>query len=196
MPLPLGSVGPPRRGCHLLREPQAHTLPGPGDLDPLLLAMPVLGWVTHGPAPACCQPDPGVQRGHRVPQQWLEVVDTVRPRLGPGHAPPPGGRLGYPTTCEPGNKKTEFSSDVAPGKARRGQPLTPAAVSVLCDGGPGGVECSWRGLPGDTMPSSSCPLRGGFLALGKVRVPALCGASLRGCLAPRVLGEKALAGLC
>ena len=58
------------------------------------------------------------------------------------------------------------------------------------------MECSWRGLPGDTMPSCSCPLRGGFLALGKVRVPALCGASLRGRLAPRVLGEKALAGLC
>lgn len=67
MPLPLGSVGPPRRGCHLLREPQPHTLPGRGDLDPLLLALPVPVWVTHGPAPTCCQAEPRSSEGPQGP---------------------------------------------------------------------------------------------------------------------------------
>lgn len=137
--------------------PGASTTHPPGAGGPRSLALgpagPCVGhsWTSPRLLPGRTQEFRGATGSHRRqrwPQcLWLEVVDTVQSRLGPGHAPhPPGGRLGHPTTCGPGNKKTEFSGDVAPGKAHRGQLLTPAAVSVLCDGGtPGAWSC--RGTP-------------------------------------------------
>lgn len=164
---PLGSLHPqsnaPSSGfCWPSQEgmspaPGASTTHPPGAGGPRSLALgpagPCVGhsWTSPRLLPGRTQEFRGATGSHRRqrwPQcLWLEVVDTVQSRLGPGHAPhPPGGRLGHPTTCGPGNKKTEFSGDVAPGKAHRGQLLTPAAVSVLCDGGtPGAWSC--RGTP-------------------------------------------------
>lgn len=127
---------------------------------------------------------------------------------------PPGGRLGHPTTWGgPGDRRTEFWGYVAPGKEPTGATCShrmqcrscvteawgggepggeepqrghPRAWSLR--GGPWGVELQLAEPPWGHSDQAHCPLQGGFLALGKVRVPALCG--------PGVLGEKALAGLC
>lgn len=76
---------------------------------------------------------------HRVPQAWwaLSVCGwrlwTLSGQAG-ARTCPPGGRLGHPTTCGPGNRWTEFGVMWPLAKGAQGQLLTPGAVSVLCDG--------------------------------------------------------------
>lgn len=209
----------PGGGGHLLREPQPHALPGRGDLNSLLLALPVPARVTHGPASACCQPEP---RSSEWPQDptggsGLSVCGWRLWTLsGPGWGQdiPPRRQTGAPHNLGwTWGQKDRILGLCGPWqRAHRGHLLTPDAVSVLCDGGvgggepggeepqrghprawslrggPWGVELQLAEPPWGHSDQAHCPLQGGFLALGKVRVPALCG--------PGVLGEKALAGLC
>lgn len=116
----------------------------------------------------------------RWPQRlWLEAVDTVRSRLGPGRAPP-GGRLGHPTTCGPGNRWTEFGGDVAPGKERAGASCSHQVQCQSCvTGVPWGRRAA-AGAPQDVEPRGRTPGRGaaaGRASLGTQRsgAAAHCG---------------------
>lgn len=145
----------------------------------------------------------------RWPQRlWLEAVDTVRSRLGRGRAPP-GGRLGHPTTCGPGNRWTEFGGDVAPGKEPAGANCSHQMQCQSCVRGYPGGEGPQRGHPRMWSPGGGPrdvelqPAEPPWGHSGQVqpptaaRSPGLGGGacSLRG-VTLGVLGEKALAGLC
>lgn len=161
MPLPLGSVGPPRRGCHLLRELQPHTLPGPGDLDPLLLALPVPGWVTHGPAPACCQPEPRSSEGPQGPTAVAGGCGHCPAQAGARTCPPQETDWGTPQHVDLGTKRPNF---------RVMWPLAKPAGANRCHqlqclscvtGGPGGVELqgdpeAWSAAGGASL-GTQCP---------------------------------------
>ena len=163
----------------------------------MLLALPVPARVTHGPASACCQPEP---RSSEWPQDptggsGLSICGWRLWTLsGPGWGQdmPPRRQTGAPHNLWTWGQKDRILGLCGPWqRARRGHLLTPAVVSVLCDGGNPGAKshsggspgrgasgedprvwsCSWQSLPGDAAARRSCPLRAGFLALGKVRVP-------------------------
>ncbi|XP_055291176.1 collagen alpha-1(III) chain-like [Moschus berezovskii] len=139
--------------------------------------------------PPAASQNPGVQSGHRVPQAAVASVSVAG---GCGHCPvqarartcpPPGGRLGHPTTCGPGNKTTEFSGDVAPGKEPAGANCSHRLQCQSCvTGGTPGEKNRSGGTPGHGA-SGGTPRRGaaaGRASLGTQQpgAAAHCGGSL------------------
>ena len=128
----------------------------------MLLALPVPARVTHGPASACCQPEP---RSSEWPQDptgggGLSVCGWRLWTLsGPGWGQdiPPRRQTGAPHNRGwTWGQKDRILGLCGPWqRAHRGHLLTPDAVSVLCDGGGGG-----GGNPGAKSRSGGTPGRG------------------------------------
>lgn len=84
----------------------------------------------------------------RWPQRlWLEAVDTVRSRLGPGHCPQEAD-WGTPQPVDLGTDGPNLGVMWPLARARRAQLLTPGTISVLCDGGTLGAKGHPAGHPG------------------------------------------------